>query len=178
MEKAELRQLVREAKKRLSDDEKRESAQIIGARIEAQPCFAAARRILLYHSLSDEVDTHAWLARWQHLKELYLPVVEGSNLVVRRYRQEELSVGSFGICEPAGENLDDLSRIDLVIVPGMAFDSRRNRLGRGKGFYDKLLAHIQAPTIGVAYDCQLVPEIPAAPHDIPMTQVISERRIF
>lgn len=178
MEKAELRRMVREAKKHLSDDEKRESAQIISARIEALPCFAAARRILLYHSLPDEVDTHAWLEKWQFVKELYLPVVEGDDLVVRRYRQEELSVGAFGICEPAGENLDDLSRIGLVIVPGMAFDSHRNRLGRGKGFYDKLLAHIQAPTIGVAYDCQLVPEIPVAPHDIPMTQVISERHIF
>lgn len=86
--------------------------------------------------------------------------------------------GSFGIAEPTGEDITDLSIIDIVIVPGVGFDPKGNRLGRGKGFYDKLLKKIDAPFIGVAYDCQIADNIPALPHDVPMSLIISKSNIY
>ena len=177
MDKRQLRRIVKAAKESLSPAEKRVSAESIGRAIEALPQFAAARRILLYHSLPDEVATHIWIQKWQHTKTLYLPVVEGDTLRVCPC-EGDLHTGAYGIKEPGGESLADLSVIDLVIVPGVAFDADGNRLGRGKGYYDRLLPQIAAPRVGVAYDCQIVEHIPADPHDIPMTLVVTPGRIY
>ena len=71
-----------------------------------------------------------------------------------------------------------VSIIDMVIVPGVGFDPKGNRLGRGKGFYDRLLKKIDAPFIGVAYDCQIAECIPALPHDVSMSLIISKSNIY
>ena len=70
---------------------------------------------------------------------ILLPVVKGETLIIRPYSPGEMKPGSFGIAEPTGEDITDLSIIDMVIVPGVGFDPKGNRLGRGKGFYDRLL---------------------------------------
>ena len=71
--------------------------------------------------------------------------------------------------------MTDPSEIELIIVPAVAFDRNGNRLGRGKGFYDRLLQTTSATKIGVGYDFQLIEEIPAEPHDIPMDMVITQK---
>ncbi|MCD7710627.1 MAG: 5-formyltetrahydrofolate cyclo-ligase [Porphyromonadaceae bacterium] len=164
---------------RLSLEEKVETAAIIRKRIEALPLFEKARTLLLFHSLPDEVCTHEWIREWCKIKNVLLPAVSGEVLTVRPYdAQRPLQKGRFGIAEPTGEEITDLSVIDLAIIPGVGFDSHGNRLGRGKGFYDKLLVKISAPLIGVAYDCQIVDDIPTLPHDIPMSLIISKNTLF
>ncbi|KAA6329359.1 5-formyltetrahydrofolate cyclo-ligase [termite gut metagenome] len=130
---------------------------------------------MLFHSLKDEPDTHAFIEKWSKTKRILLPVVCGKELELRIYsNQKDLSVGTYGIKEPSsGEVFTDYASIDLAVVPGVAFDCSGNRLGRGKGYYDKLLPHIPAYKIGICFPYQLIEKIPAGEFDIVMDEVIS-----
>ncbi len=99
----------------------------------------------------------------------------GEELELHRYQgEQELTVGtSFGIQESIGPLFTDYAHIDLAIIPGMAFTLQGHRLGRGKGYYDRLLPHLQCPLIGLAFPFQILPSIPTEPHDICMDEVIS-----
>ncbi|EJW99876.1 5-formyltetrahydrofolate cyclo-ligase [gut metagenome] len=87
---------------------------------------------------------------------------------------QNLVVGSYGILEPIGEAIQTYTSIDLIIVPGMAFDKQGHRLGRGKGYYDRLLPKIpQAYKIGICFPFQLLEEIPTEPFDICMDEILT-----
>ena len=91
----------------------------------------------------------------------------------------EMGIGKFGIREPSGDcELLSLGRIDLALVPGLAFDGRGNRLGRGMGFYDRLLADFRGTTCGVCFEEQVVDELPAAAHDIAVNWVLTPTRLM
>ena len=96
-----------------------------------------------------------------------LPLIKGNDLQLLLYAgKESLKTGAFGISEPTEDCIAVQEReIDLIIVPGVAFDRQRNRLGRGKGFYDRLLSTLDIPKIGVCYDFQLKDRIPVEPFD-------------
>lgn len=130
---------------------------------------------MLYHSLKDEVDTHAFIRKWSREKRILLPVVTGDDLELRLYTgPEDLTVGAYGIEEPTGALFTDYSAIDLIVVPGVAFDRDGNRLGRGKGYYDRLLPRIpSAYKIGICFPFQVVDEVPAEPFDIRMDEIIT-----
>ena len=95
-------------------------------------------------------------------------------MVLRTYEGEEhTQEGAFHIQEPTGENITDYQSIDVVIIPGMAFDSAGNRLGRGKGYYDRFLPKVsQSYKIGVCYGFQLVERVPTGDFDQPMDEVV------
>lgn len=154
--------------------QKQHSAKILAA-LEAHPAFRAAETVLLYHSLNDEVDTHDFIRKWSKKKQILLPVVVGNELELRLYTgPEDMQIGSYGIEEPMGETYTDYESIDFIVVPGVAFDRKGNRLGRGKGYYDRLLPHIpSAYKAGICFPFQLVEEVPAEPHDIRMDIIIT-----
>ncbi len=143
--------------------------------LEAHPAFKTASTILIYHSLPDEVDTHDFIEKWYNAKRLLLPVVVGDELEIRLYTgSTDLSIGSYGISEPIGDVFSDYANIELAIIPGMAFDFNGNRLGRGKGYYDRLLPKLpHTYKIGVCFPYQMVREIPAESFDIRMDEVIT-----
>lgn len=151
-----------------------QSAEILAA-LEAHPAFRAASTVLLYHSLPDEVYTHDFIARWSGRKQVLLPVVTGDDLVLRKYTApEDLAQGAYGIEEPTGELFTDYEAIDFIAVPGIAFDRKGNRLGRGKGYYDRLLPRIpSAFKAGICFPFQMVEEVPSEPFDIRMDEVIT-----
>lgn len=157
-----------------SDMQKQHSAKILAA-LEAHPTFRAAKTVLLYHSLNDEVDTHDFIRKWSNKKQILLPVVVGNELELRLYtNSEDMQISSYGIKEPVGEAFTDYESIDLIVVPGVAFDQKGNRLGRGKGYYDRLLPQIpSAYKAGICFPFQLVEEVPAEPHDIRMDIIIT-----
>ena len=104
-----------------------------------------------------------------------LPVVTGpAEMELRRYRSaDDLSMGAFGIMEPTGEPFTSLAEIDLAVVPGMAFDTRGNRLGRGKGYYDRFLSQLpQATKVGLCFPFQKFPGVPTDENDVRMDLVI------
>ena len=158
---------------------KLQSANILTA-LEAHPAFRAANTVLLYHSLNDEVDTHEFIQKWSNKKRILLPVVVGDDLELRIYTgPENMSICSvYGIEEPTGEAFTDYAAIDFIVVPGVAFDAKGNRLGRGKGYYDRLLAGSRATKIGVGYDFQLVNDIDTEPHDIGVDIVITQSHVI
>lgn len=152
-----------------------QSAEILAA-LEAHPAFRAADTVLLYHSLKDEVDTHEFIRKWSRLKRILLPVVVGDDLELRVYTgPEDLAIGAYGIEEPTGARFTDYAAIGFIAVPGVAFDRNGNRLGRGKGYYDRLLPRIPAAyKAGICFPYQLVEEVPAEPFDIRMDEIITQ----
>lgn len=147
------------------------------ARLESDERFLAARTVLAYHSLPDEVDTHALIKRWYRRKVILLPVVCGDVLRLRRYvGPGQMRTGSFHIEEPTGDDFTGYEAIDLALVPGMAFDAAGHRLGRGRGYYDRLFSHPAFSAvykIGLCFDFQLLPQVPVESTDVPVDCVLS-----
>ena len=137
------------------------SAKIMD-RLEETDLFQQASCIALYHAIPGEVQTAGLIEKWYRKKRLLLPLIKGNDLQLLLYAgKESLKTGVFGILEPS-EDCEAVpeSEIDLIIVPGVAFDRQHNRLGRGKGFYDRLLSTLDVPKIGICYDFQLKDQIP------------------
>ncbi len=177
MEKAEIRKQMRELKRAVTSEEKLQRSETVMRGVEQLPEFQRARVVLLYWSMADEVQTHAFVERWYKEKTLLLPCVDGDDLRLRQYTGPECMVAGeqFGIGEPTGEEWKDLDAVECIIVPGVAFDRKNNRMGRGRGFYDHLLKSTpNAVKIGVAYDFQVLDSIPVEPHDVKMDKIVSE----
>ena len=173
MKKA-LRTEIKKKIAELSSDEKVRLSEMILSEIEQLPEFEKARNILLFRSLPDEVITHDFLDKWHKNKRLLLPVVNGDELELRHYEgNENLKTGTLGIQEPQGELFTEWDKVDLILVPGVAFDRNQNRLGRGKGYYDKLLPKLSGIKIGVCFPCQFVGAIPFQEWDIRMDKVVT-----
>lgn len=176
MTKAEIRKQIRALKREMTPEEKLRSSEIIMRQLEQTPAFIQSHVVLLYWSMDDEVQTHDFVQQWYHDKVLLLPCVQGDDLVLRQYTGPECMVAGeqFGIGEPTGPEWTDLEAIDMIAVPGVAFDRKNNRMGRGRGFYDRMLKSTpNATKIGLAYGFQMLDEIPIEPHDVPMDMVIS-----
>ncbi len=174
MEKSEIRRKVKALRVMLSDMEKRSAAEEVFSRLEQTAAFLLADHILMYHSLPDELYTHEFLGKWRNRKHFYLPRVNGVNLEILPYDESRLELGSFHIEEPTGDNVVDPEDIELIVVPAVAYDRNGNRLGRGKGFYDRLLQTTKATKVGVGYEFQLVDEVPVEPHDVGMDIIITQ----
>lgn len=176
MLKRELRTLMRQKKGQFTQQQLCELSLPIVDRIK--PMLAGVETIVAYYSLPDEVDTHGfidWLIA--EGKTVYLPkVISDEDMVLCRYTgAESLCEGVFGIMEPVGEELLADEAIDVVLVPGMAFDGEGNRLGRGKGYYDrflKLLTNPRPKLIGVCFDFQKVDMVPTEPTDVKVDVVV------
>lgn len=174
MDKNEIRRLVRNHKSLLSDSDRAAGARSVFDRLEKLAAFMMADNILMYNSLPDEVSTREFIDRWAGRKRFFLPRVNGVDLDVLPYDRARMHLGAFRIEEPDGDEITDVNTIDLVVVPAVAYDRRGNRVGRGKGYYDRLLSRIKAVKVGVGYDFQLFDSIDTEPHDIPVDIVITE----
>lgn len=141
------------------------------------PRLKKAHTIMLYYSLPDEVDTHTVIdSLLMNGKTILLPRVTGEETMeLRRYTgPRDLSLGAYGIMEPTGNVFDDYQSVDLAVVPGMAFDMSGNRMGRGRGYYDRLLPLLKHTyKIGVCFPFQLVESVPHDVYDVRMDEVIT-----
>jgi 5-formyltetrahydrofolate cyclo-ligase len=152
------------------------------ARLKEQPFFQTAATVLFYSPLPDEADV--WPLLQESLaagKTVALPQFDAvtQNYVARRVQnlQDEIVAGQFRVREPkSGCAKIPLEKFDLVLVPGTAFDLRGNRLGRGKGFYDRLLQAVRGLKIGTAFDEQVVNEVPAGKPDVPVDFILTPAR--
>jgi len=170
-----LRKYISEYKKSVSFEQMVYESQYIVETIEGLDVFKSSRRILAYWPMSKEVDLRLLMRRWHIKKEFLLPAVKGDALEVRIFEGEnKLAVGeAYGILEPTGTILENLDTVDLVIVPGVAFDREGRRMGHGKAYYDKLLSELtNAYKIGVGFSFQEVARVPLESHDKYMDEVI------
>lgn len=174
MTKYQIRTKIKSLRTMLDEAERLLAADRVFSKVEESAAFQLADKILMYHSLPDELETHRFLKKWKDIKRFYLPRVNGVNLEILPYEESRLEIGSFHIEEPTGNDPVSIDEIELLIIPGVAFDRSGRRLGRGKGFYDRLLQGGSATKIGVGYEFQLVDELPSEPHDIPMDIIITE----
>lgn len=173
MDKKELRALIKALKKQHSKEQLIAQSEQIMGKLEQHPDFIKAERVMLYSALPDEVQTQAFLDKWHLKKTVILPTVVGDDIIPVEYGEDTgFAVGDFNILEP--QNKPYLGGFDLIIVPGVAFDSKGNRLGRGRGYYDRFLCqHLEVKRIGICFDFQLVDEVPSEDFDIRMDEVIS-----
>lgn len=172
-EKAKIRRRIRNRKNVLSDMEKSQSAIAVFDKIESLPEFMNAKSVLMYWSLPDELPTHNFIVKWSTKKQMLLPMVKGDKMLIKPFTTtEELRKSDMGIWEPDAQR-EYLRQIDLVIVPGIAFDKSKNRLGRGKGYYDRYFNNKNISKIGVCYDFQLLEVIPTEPFDVRMDKIIT-----
>ena len=172
-EKKELRAKIKALKKEHTKEQLLEQSEKILAKLEQHPDFIKADKIMLYSALPDEVHTQAFLEKWHLKKHVILPTVVGDDIIPVEYGKDiAFAVGDFNIMEPQNEPYQ--GDFDLIIVPGVAFDKRGNRLGRGRGYYDRFLSqHMEVKRIGICFDFQLVEEVPSEDFDIRMDEVIT-----
>ncbi len=175
MKKEDIRIRIRSQKSILSDEEKQQAAKAAFEILERHASFMMAEKILMYHSLPDELSTRSFIEKWAGRKKFFLPRVNGVNLDILPYDRTTLRLGAFHIEEPQGDETTDIHDIELIIVPGVAYDRQGNRVGRGKGYYDRLLSTSKATKIGMAYDFQVVDEIDAEPHDVKVDFIITDK---
>lgn len=169
----------------LSAEEVRKKSEQIAATVRALPEYKGASTILFYVSAKPgEVDTHALIreALAGGVTAL-VPVTDFDNnkLIISDLKDmDELAPARFGMLEPRSDAVRpvDPKEADVVIVPGVAFDSECRRIGFGGGYYDRLLSGCGAATIALAYDGQIVDRVPTASTDVPVDIIVTERRIY
>jgi len=152
------------------------------------PEYRAAQTVLVYVGRPSEVQTDRLLtAAWNEGKRVVVPCCRNGELELFRVEStEELAPRTLGILEPrpevrqAAARRVDVPELDLVVAPGVAFDRRGGRLGHGKGYYDRMLgrARGETPGIGLAFECQLFPEVPMTENDVFMHKVVTEDAVY
>ncbi|MET0285081.1 MAG: 5-formyltetrahydrofolate cyclo-ligase [Polyangiales bacterium] len=180
--KEELRKRVAALRRTLVADTRALYAARMVELLAAHPAFTAARTVLAYSALRFEIDPRGAVERaWAQGKTVALPrtLQETRALALHVYREGDvLEEGGFVIQEPLPTSpVLDPAEVDVVLVPGLAFDQRGHRLGFGQGFYDRLLPRCtNAVRIGLCFDLSMLVEVPNAAHDAPVDFVISEKR--
>lgn len=161
-DKNRVRELLAQKRRVLSKDEIAEQSIKALAVVEKMPCFLAAKTVLIYYPTHNEVDVLPLIKRYKKEKTFLFPVVHRKEMTACPYEgNAKMHRGKFNIPEPTTEPY--MGHIDLILVPGVGFDVKGNRLGRGGGYYDRFIARQGKNTllVGIGYDFQLVDEVPA-----------------
>lgn len=174
-------QILTLLKQQKEDDRLRKSARI-REKLFQDPDFASSKTVLFYASFEGEVDTFDMMRQaLADGKQVGLPRVniQTKEIIPKRITrlEEDLEHGPYNIKQPRNDVAQDISiqEIDLVVVPAVAFDRKGYRLGRGAGYYDRFLKNFpsEIPRIGLAFDFQILDDLPVENHDLPVTKVIT-----
>ena len=184
--KQTLKSGILEKRKSLSKREIDEKSRVIKEKLFSLNEFKDAKNIMFYVSFNNEVDTINIIKGLldKNEKKVIVPFVEKGNPVLQLSEIKDfndLEPKTFGILEPRENKIKnfDIGKLDLAIVPGIAFDKKGHRIGYGYGYYDRLLEKLNKNIIkiGLCYEFQLIDKIPKQKHDIPMDIIITEKRI-
>ena len=180
-EKEKIRQQIREKLSAQSPQARANKSKLICQKLKELAPFKKAQVILFYLSAEQEVETLDLVRELlREKRKIAVPAADQVSRVLKPYfirdLEKDVQRGTFGILEPKVDQseLVQISDIDLVIVPGLAFDQSNYRLGRGKGYYDRFLAKLplNVPAFGLAFDFQIVPKLPVTELDVKLTRVI------
>lgn len=175
MDKRQLRHSIKSLHSLTTADERRQWSECICQRLLSHPAVSEATHVLLFHPLSDEPDIRP-VINTLHAegKTILLPVVTGpETMEIRRYEgEQQMESGALGTSHPTGSVYSGI--IDIAVIPGVAFDRKGNRMGRGRGYYDRFLAsEPYIRTIGTAFPFQVLEDIPHDENDHPMDEIIT-----
>jgi len=182
--KEKIRKEIKEKRRKHSKEEQRKKSKEIKERLFGLSEFKDAETILFYISYDGEVYTHDMIKEALNDKRVVVPISNKEKQTLSLSvldSWDDLEISSYGILEPKKDKIRKVSieDINLIVVPGTAFDKYGNRIGHGKGYYDKLLQHSnKALHIGLAFECQIVEKIPTDIHDEPVDMIITEDRII
>lgn len=174
--KDKIREQILERRNKMEELAVKELSERIAKHLEVMDEFTKAKVVMFYASFGKEVFTHDLVRKALLSKQVLLPKVEGEGITPSLILSfDNLIEGYNGILEPIEAMPVKYSNIDLVVVPGIAFDRRGHRLGYRKGFYDKFLKKVpRAVKVGLAYGFQLVGNIPEEGHDVPVDFIVTE----
>ncbi len=165
----------------LLPEQRTSKSREIEKRLFSLPEFKASRAILFFAAFKSEVETAPMIRNaLASGKRVILPKVAGRELSLFEIRDfdNDVSLGLWNIPEPHETTPARVSDVDLIVVPGAAFDEQGNRVGYGAGFYDKLLASFRGPTVAIAFEVQIVHSIPIDSHDVPVQKIVTEKRVI
>ena len=180
--KAEVRRRIRTELKSLTPEARARASAELCERLRAQPIWRAAQSILCFVPTRDEPDIWPLIAGAlaegrRVLLPRYSPTTDTYVAAIISETPRDLQPGQFGILEPTpGCPIYNLKQLDLALVPGLGFALNGVRLGRGQGYYDRLLAGVPGCKCGVAFDCQVTVEIPAEAHDVRVDCLLTPSR--
>lgn len=183
MEKKDLRRNMIAKRDQLTTDEVKTKSLRVADRLFELDAYKKAGRIFTFLSFGSELDTRPIVEA---------ALAEGKTLIVPRVNRETkrldlyeitgydgLVPGGYGILEPTDEHVRvSENNVDLILVPGVAFDESGGRLGYGAGFYDKILSKTRAALVALCFELQIVTEVPREPHDIPVPLILTEERVI
>jgi len=175
--KQALRAKMREIRQTIPAISYTEKSVTIIKKLEQNTNYLKAKQVLVYLSTQEEVDTHQLVKDMLNSeKRVYAPKVKDGILVICQINKwNDLEKGSFDILEPSSIIKEEHPKVmDLILVPGLAFDKAGNRLGYGGGFYDGLFKNTQGYKIGLAFKEQILEKIPLEDHDIPVDLIITD----
>lgn len=173
-QKKKIRKEIKLLKLKYSEEQRKELSEPILKKLEEIPEFVDAKVVMLYWSMKDEVFSHDFVCKWAKQKKVILPCVKGTTLDLKEFKGREYLVDgeNYGIPEPDGPVFMAEDEIDLILIPGVAFDKQNNRMGRGKAYYDRLLQSLSAYKVGICFDFQFLDQVPIDKHDIKMDTII------
>lgn len=167
--KAELRREMIARRKMLD----LKNGGLFSEKVRGLECYKKAEAVMLYMPIKGEADVTGLLS---DDKVFLVPVTDGDDIYACILGETE--EGKFGVPEPRVKKRFDKEKIDIVLVPGVAFDRKGNRMGYGKGYYDRFLKGMSALRVGVCHSFQLVDAIPTEKHDVKMDMIITEREVW
>lgn len=175
--KSDIRKLISQRKRQLTEQELRELSLAVVSHLLANVRVKAASTVMLYYSMPGEVCTHELVEKlYGEGKTVLLPKMTGEGemcLIPYTGRQCLAKAGAFNILEPQGTPFADYTKIDVAIIPGIAFTADGRRMGRGKGYYDRFLSSARSVyKIGLCFPFQVLDDIPTDAHDVPMDEVV------
>jgi 5-formyltetrahydrofolate cyclo-ligase len=180
MTKQELRKRCLAKRAQTSPEFRQKASRLIGQRLFRLTSWRNRKVIMCFLTIDGEVETAAIVEEaWREGKTVIVPKVEGKKLLCSRLTSwSQLAPGTFGVPEPVEPIQVDPKELELVLVPAVAFDRVGRRLGYGAGFFDRLLKKTQALRVGLAYDFQILEDLPEEANDCRVEEIITEKEII
>ncbi|MBA4336848.1 5-formyltetrahydrofolate cyclo-ligase [bacterium] len=180
--KADLRDKIGTKRRNISPAQKTKFDDQIYKNIIGMTEWKKAKNIFIYISTKEEVSTIKLIEDCFGKKKIIIPKSHAkfNTLTLHEIKSfDDTSKGKYSILEPLPHTkIIDPKDVDLAIIPGVVFDKKGHRIGYGKAYYDGLSVHLKCPKIGLAYEVQIVDNIPAQEHDVPVNQIVTEKTIY
>ena len=182
--KSKIRKRILNVRNNMSKEDVKKNSNAIMDKITSLDIYKHSKVVFIYMDFKNEVMTSNLIKRMlSEKKRVVIPYTDSINTVIipsEITKESDLKQNSFGYFEPKSILPVNIEEIDLVIVPGVVFDKNLNRIGFGKGYYDKILNRLKpsAKKIALAHDFQVLEDIPAEEHDVKMDMIITEKNIY